>query len=143
MYIFLPNSLFLTLTKVSYTSLLTTLEICPCFSFDRDTMHSYPQYSNSIRQNNIIACILLLKLPFIHYNTLSRICLYTYFNVSCYVMDVRYQINSQKLLITSYFFLFNPLRLIQVLIPLYSLFTPNQSYLLNPTLIKSFYLNLV
>ena len=142
MYTFLPNSPLLVLTKVSYTNLLTTLETCPYFFLGRDATHSYPQYSNSMRWNNTIVYILLLKLLFMYYNALSRIYLYTYSNVSHYVVDIKHQINSRKLSITNYFFL-NSLRLIQVLIPLYSLLTLNQSYLSNPTYIKSFYLNLV
>ena len=59
-----------------------------------------------------MVCILLLELPFMHYNALSRIRPRTYSNVSCCVVDVRYQIDSRKLLITGYFFLFNPLGLI-------------------------------
>ena len=143
MHIFLPSSLPLALTKVSCTSLLTTLETYPCFSFNRDAIYSYPQYSNSMRQNDIIACILLLKLPFIYYNTLSRIRLRIYSNIFHYIVDVRYQIDSQKLPITSYFFLFNPFRLIQILISLYSLLISSQSYLSNPTFIKLSRLNLV
>ena len=72
-------------------------------------MHSYPWCSNGMRWNDIMACILLLKLPFVHYNALSRIRLRTYSNVSRYVVDVRHQIDSRKLLITGYFFLLNPL----------------------------------
>ena len=56
--------------------------------------------------------ILLLKLSFIYYNTLSRIRPRTYSNISYYIVNARYQINSQKLSITSYFFLSNPFRLI-------------------------------
>ena len=109
MHIFLSNSLPLALAKVSYTSLLTILKTCPCFSFNRDAMHSYPWCS--MRWNDIIACILLLKLSSIHYNALSRIRLRTYSNVFHYIVDVRHQIDSRKLLITSYFFL-DPFRLI-------------------------------
>ena len=65
-----------------------------------------------MRWNDIVACILLLKLPFMHYNALSRMRLRTYSNVSRYVVDVGYQIDSRKLPITSYFFFFDPLRLI-------------------------------
>ena len=112
MYIFLPSSLPLTLAKASYANLLTTLETCPCFSFDRDAMHSYPWCSNGMRWNDTTVCTLLLKLPFVYYNALSRMCPRTYSNVSCYVVDVGHQIDSQKLLIAGYFFLFDPFRLI-------------------------------
>ena len=112
MHIFLPSSLSLTLTKVSCVNLLTTLETCPCFSFDRDAMYSHPWCSNNMRWNNTTVYILLLKLPFMYYNALSRIRPRTYSNISRYIVDIRYQINSQKLSITSYFFLFNPFGLI-------------------------------
>ena len=49
MYIFLPSSFSLTLAKVSYANLLTTLETCLYFSSDRDAMRSYPWYNNSMR----------------------------------------------------------------------------------------------
>ena len=71
-------------------------------------MHSYPWYSNGMRWNNTAVCTLLLELPFVHYNALSRIRPRTYSNVSRYVVDVGHQIDSQKLPIASYFFLFNP-----------------------------------
>ena len=109
MHIFLPSSLSLTLAKASCVNLLTTLETCPYFSFDRDAMHSYPWCSNGMRWNDTAVCILLLKLPFVHYNALSRMRPRTYSNVSCYVVDIRHQIDSRKLPITSYFFLFDPL----------------------------------
>ena len=109
MYILLLNSFLLTLVKVSYASLLTTLEMCLCFFFDRDAMHSRPWCSSGMRWNNIVACILLLKLPFVYYNALSRMRLRTYSNISYYIVDVKYPIDSRKLPITGYFFLFNPL----------------------------------
>ena len=105
MHIFLSSSLPLTLAKVSCANLLTILETYPCFSFDRDAMHSYPWYSNGMRWNDTMGCILLLELPFMYCNTLSRICSHTYSNVSRCVVDIRYQIDSRKLLITNYFFL--------------------------------------
>ena len=73
-------------------------------------MHSRPWCSNGMRWNDIIACILLLELPFVHYNALSRMCPRTYSNVSRCIVDVGYQIDSRKLPITGYFFLFDPLR---------------------------------
>ena len=51
-------------------------------------MHSRPWCSNSMRWNDIAVCILLLELPFMHYNALSRIRPRTYSNVSCCVVDV-------------------------------------------------------
>ena len=90
MHIFLPSSLPLTFTKASYANLLTTLETCPCFSFNRDAMHSYPWYSNGMRWNDTIVCTLLLELPFVHYNALSRIRPRIYSNVSRCVVDVRH-----------------------------------------------------
>ena len=75
-------------------------------------MYSRPWYSNGMRWNNTTVYILLLKLPFVHYNALSRIRPHIYSNVSCCVVDIRHQIDSRKLPITSYFFLFNPFRLI-------------------------------
>ena len=68
-------------------------------------MRSHPWYSNSMRWNDTTGCILLLKLPFIHYNALSRMRPRIYSNVSCCVVDVGYQIDSRKLSIASYFFL--------------------------------------
>ena len=65
-----------------------------------------------MRWNDIMACTLLLELPFVHYNALSRMRPRTYSNVSRYVVDVEYQIDSRKLPITSYFFLFDPFGLI-------------------------------
>ena len=53
-------------------------------------MHSHPWYSNGMRWNDIMACILLLELPFVHYNALSRMRPRTYSNVSYYIVDVRY-----------------------------------------------------
>ena len=43
-----------------------------------------------MRWNNIVACILLLELPFVYYNALSRMRLRTYSNVFYCVVDVRY-----------------------------------------------------
>ena len=90
MHIFLPSSFLLILAKVSYANLLTTLETYLYFSSNRDAIYSYPWYSNGMRWNNTIGYILLLKLPFIHYNALSRMRSRTYSNVSRYVVDVRY-----------------------------------------------------
>ena len=90
MYISLPSSLPLTLAKASYANLLTILETCLYFSSNRDAMRSRPWCNNGMRWNNIIGYILLLKLPFIHYNILSRMYLRTYSNVSRCVVDVRY-----------------------------------------------------
>ena len=90
MYIFLPSSLSLTLAKVSCASLLTTLEMCPCFSFDRDAMYSRPWCSNGMRWNDTVVCILPLELPFVYYNALSRMRPRTYSNVSRCVVDVRH-----------------------------------------------------
>ena len=90
MHIFLLSSLSLTLAKASCTNLLTTLETCLRFSFNRDAMHSRPWCSNGMRWNDITVCILLLKLPFVHYNALSRIRPRTYSNISRCIVDVGY-----------------------------------------------------
>ena len=90
MYISLPSSLPLILAKAFYANLLTTLETCPCFSFNRDAMRSHPWYSNGMRWNNTTGYILLLKLSFVHYNALSRMRSRTYSNISRYVVDVGY-----------------------------------------------------
>ena len=90
MYIFFSSSLLLTLAKAFCASLLTTLGMCPCFFFDRDAMHSHPWCSNGMRWNDTMVCILLLKLSFMYYNALSRMCSRIYSNVSCYIVDVGY-----------------------------------------------------
>ena len=90
MYIFLLSSLPSILAKASYANLLTTLETCPCFSFDRDAIYSCPWCSNGMRWNDTAVCILLLELPFVYYNTLSRMRPRTYSNVSRYIVDVGY-----------------------------------------------------
>ena len=90
MYIFLPSSLPLTLTKASCANLLTTLETYLCFSSNRDTMRSHPWCSNSMRWNNTTGYILLPELLFIYYNALSRMRPRTYSNVSRCVVDIRY-----------------------------------------------------
>ena len=90
MHISFPNSLPLILAKAFCANLLTTLETCPCFSFNRDAMRSRLWYSNGMRWNNTMGCILLLELPFMYYNALSRIRPRTYSNISRYVVDVGY-----------------------------------------------------
>ena len=90
MHIFLPSSLPLTLAKASYANLLTTLETCLCSSFNRDAMHSRPWCSNGMRWNNTTVYILLLELPFVYYNALSRMRPRTYSNVSRYIVDIGY-----------------------------------------------------
>ena len=72
-------------------------------------MHSHPWCSNGMRWNDIVACTLLLELPFVHYNALSRMRPRTYSNISRCVVDVGHQIDSRKLPIAGYFFLFDPL----------------------------------
>ena len=88
MHIFLPSSPPLILAKASCANLLTTLETCSCFSFDRDAMYSCPWCSNGMRWNDTTVCTLFLELPFVHYNALSRMRPRTYSNVSCCVVDV-------------------------------------------------------
>ena len=53
-------------------------------------MHSHPWCSSGMRWNNTMVYLLLLELPSVYYNALSRIYLYTYSSISRYVVDVGY-----------------------------------------------------
>ena len=53
-------------------------------------MHSHPWCSSGMRWNDTMVYTLLLELPFIHYNALSRMRLRTYSSISRCVVDIRH-----------------------------------------------------